>query len=129
MTLQELNSLSGRVLDAAFVVHTELGPGLLESTYQACLMHELAKRVLRVEAQVAVPVVYDGLQLLDVGYRIDILVEGELVLELKAIEGIAPVHKAQLLTYLRHSKRRLGLLINFNVERLKDGICRQINGY
>ena len=92
-------------------------------------MHELAKRGLRVEAQVAVPVVYDGLQLLDVGYRIDILVEGELVLELKAIEAIASVHKAQLLTYLRHSKRRLGLLINFNVERLKDGICRQINGY
>ena len=92
-------------------------------------MHELAKRGLRVEAQVAVPGVYDGLQLLDVGYRIDILVEGELVLELKAIEAIASVHKAQLLTYLRHSKRRLGLLINFNVERLKDGICRQINGY
>ena len=106
-----------------------LGRDCWRVAYQAYLMHELAKRGLRVEAQVAVPIVYDALQLLDVGYRIDILVEGELVLELKAIEAIAPVHKAQLLTYLRHSKRRLGPLINFNVERLKDGICRQINGY
>jgi GxxExxY protein len=125
----ELKALTERILGAAFEVHTQLGPGLLESTYGACLAYELAKRGLRFEVQVALPVIYDGKQLLDVGYRIDVLVENEIVLELKAIDAIAPVHKAQLLSYLRHSKKRVGLLINFNVERLKDGITRRINGY
>jgi len=110
-------------------VHTELGPGLLESTYQAGLAQELMDRGMRVELQVPLPVVYKGQKVTDVGYRIDLLVEGEVVLELKAIEALAPVHKAQLLSYLCHSGRRVGLPINFNVERLKDGIARVINGY
>ena len=129
VTLDELNLLSGKVLDCAFRVHSNLGPGLLESTYEACLIYELKKLGLIVERQVAVPVIYDGVKLVDVGYRIDILVEAQLVLELKAVDSLAPIHRAQLLSYLRHSNRRLGLLINFNVERLKDGIVRQINGY
>jgi len=129
VSLEALNALTDRILAAAFVVHTELGPGLLESTYQACLAYELAKRGLEVEVQVPLPVVYDGQKLLDVGYRIDILVERRIVLELKAIDTLAPVHRAQLLSYLKHSGNRVGLLINFNVERLKDGIVRVINGY
>jgi len=125
----ELNALTKRILSAAFEVHTQLGPGLLESTYEACFAYELSKRGLLFRVQVALPVVYDGRKLLDVGYRIDVLVEEQIVVELKAIDAIAPVHKAQLLSYLRHSGKRVGLLINFNVERLKDGIVRRINGY
>jgi GxxExxY protein len=124
-----LNELTGRIIDAAMRVHTALGPGLLESTYQACPLYELRKAGLKVLTQVAVPVVYDGQQLVDVGYRMDMLVEDEVVLELEATEGIAPIHRAQLLSYLRHSGKRVGLLFNFNVERLRDGIVRQINGY
>ena len=107
MSLEALNALTDRILAAAFVVHTELGPGLLESTYQACLAYELAKRGLEVEVQVPLPVVYDGQKLLDVGYRIDILVERRIVLELKAIDTLAPVHRAQLMSYLKHSGNRL----------------------
>jgi len=129
MTAEARNALTRRILAAAFAVHTELGPGLLEGAYQACLIQELALRGIRAEAQVPLPVVYKGVKLADVGYRIDILVEGEIVLELKSLETIAPVHKAQLLSYLRLSGKRLGLLLNFNVDRLKDGIVRQINGY
>jgi GxxExxY protein len=124
-----LNTLSRQVLDAAFAVHTALGPGLLEAAYEACLLAELRARGLYVEVEVPVPVVYRGEKLADVGYRIDLLVERELVIEIKALETIAPVHKAQLLSYLRLSGRRLGLLINFNVESLRDGIVRKINGY
>ena len=127
MTAEELNGLSKRVLEAAFAVHTELGPGLLESTYVACLKYELEKHGLEVREQVPVPVVYDGHKLVDVGYRMDLLVSRELVLEVKSLETIAPVHRAQLLSYLRHSKRRLGLLLNFNVAHLRDGIVRQVN--
>ncbi len=108
MGIDELNALSRRVLDGAFAVHSAVGPGLLESTYQACLLYELSKRGMRVEAQVPLPVIYDGKQLLEVGYRIDLLVEGAIVVELKSIEALAPIHRAQLLSYLRHSKRRLG---------------------
>lgn len=129
MTLEELNGLSGRIIGAAMAVHATLGPGLLESTYQACLLYELEKRGLRVQAQVSVPVVYDGQKLVDVGYRIDILVEDLIVLELKSVEIVAPVHKAQLLSYLRHSNKRLGLLINFSAVDLREGITRLINGY
>ena len=128
MIAEALNELAKRVLDGAFAVHNELGAGLLESTYQACLVYELQKRGMTVREQVPVPVVYDGHKLVDVGYRMDLLVEGELVLEIKALEAIAPVHLAQLLSYLKHSKRRLGLLLNFNVPRLKDGIYRRVNG-
>jgi GxxExxY protein len=123
----ELNALSKRVLDAAFAVHTALGPGLLESTYTACLKYELEKPGLEVRAEVPVPIVYDGHKLMDVGYRIDLLVNGELVIEVKALEAIAPVHHAQLLSYLKHSKRRLGLLLNFNVEHMRDGITRKVS--
>ncbi len=127
MTAEELNALSKRVLDAAYAVHTALGPGLLESTYSACLIYEMEKRGLNVRNEVPVPVVYDGQRLADVGYKIDMLINNQLVLELKALEAIAPVHQAQLLSYLKHSKRRLGLLINFNVMHLKDGIYRKVN--
>jgi GxxExxY protein len=130
MTTAELNALSYRILGAAYAVHTALGPGLLEGVYQACLVQELVDRGLRVEAQVPLPVVYKGIKLADVGYRIDILVEGEIVLELKSVEAIAPVHRAQLLSYLRLSGKRLGLLLNFNVDRLKEeGVARVINGW
>jgi GxxExxY protein len=128
VTTKTLNELSKRVLDAAFEVHTSLGPGLLESTYTACLKYELEKRGFAVKAEVPVPIVYDGQKLLDVGYRIDLLVNNELVIEVKALEAIAPVHQAQLLSYLKHSRRRLGLLLNFNVTHLRDGIYRRVNG-
>ncbi len=128
MDAEALNGLAKRALDAAFAVHSELGPGLLESSYCACLKAELEQRGLRVQAEVPVPVVYKGEQLADVGYRIDLLVSGELVIEVKAIEAVAPVHLAQLLSYLKHSKKRLGLLLNFNTAHLKDGIFRRVNG-
>ncbi len=128
MNEAELNGLARATLDAAFRVHTELGPGLLESAYQACLVYELHKAGLEVATEVAVPVVYDGVQLTDVGYRIDVLVARELVVEVKSIEVVAPVHLSQLVSYLKLSNRRLGLLLNFNVDRLRDGIYRRVNG-
>jgi len=127
VTAEELNALSKRVLDAAYAVHSELGAGLLESTYVACLLYELRKRGLKVETEAAVPVIYDRTKMVDVGYRMDMLIEGELVLEVKAVEGISPAHHAQLVTYLKHSNKRLGLLLNFNEPYLKDGICRKVN--
>ncbi len=127
MNEAELNELGKRVLDAAFRVHTVLGPGLLESAYTACLAHELRRSGVLVETEVPVPVVYDGVKLSDVGYRIDILVQGNIVIEVKALEGIAPVHLAQLVSYLKLSDRQLGFLLNFNVEHLKDGIYRRVN--
>ena len=127
MQIEALNALSKQVLDAAFAVHTELGPGLLESTYVACLKAELESRGLRVQTEVPCPVVYKGRKLAEIGYRIDLLVEGQLVIEVKAVEAIAAVHRAQLLSYLRHSGLRLGLLLNFHSVLLKDGIVRQVN--
>ncbi len=127
MTVDELNALSKRVLDAAFAVHTELGPGLLENTYVACLIHELIARGLRIQTEVPCPVVYKGGKLIDIGYRMDILVEGEVVVEVKAVDAINPVHRAQLLTYLKFSNRRLGLLLNFNVISLREGTVRMAN--
>ncbi len=128
MTSEAINLLARQTVDAAFCVHREIGPGLLESTYEACLLYELRKRGHHVETQVAVPVIYDSKKLVDVGYRMDMLVDSELVLEIKAQEAIAIVHKAQLLSYLKHSKRRLGLLVNFHSPLLKDGITRIVNG-
>jgi GxxExxY protein len=122
-----LNTLSKRVLDAAFAVHTELGPGLLESAYEACLANEFSRRGIRFQQQLPMPLVYNGEKLADVGYRLDFLVFGELIVEVKAIEAIASVHHAQLLSYLRLSGKRLGLLINFNVSSLRDGIHRKVN--
>jgi GxxExxY protein len=127
MTEAELNALVTRILDAAFVVHRQLGPGLLEAAYKACLLFELKSAGFTVSTEVPVPVIYRGEKLAEVGYRIDLLVENEIVIEVKALEAIAPVHHAQLLSYLKLSNRRLGLLINFNVPMLKDGIWRKVN--
>ncbi len=111
------------VVDAAYAVHKALGPGLLESVYEICLAHELVKRGLKIERQVSLPVVYDSIRL-DAGLRLDIVVEQQVVVELKAVEVLLPVHEAQLLTYLKLSRHRLGLLINFNVPLIKQGIRR-----
>jgi len=124
VTAQEI---SHAVITAAMKVHTALGPGLLESTYTVCLQHELRKAGFNSEAQVALPVVYDGVKL-PLGYRIDLMVEDKVIVELKSVDGISPVHQAQLLSYLKLSGRSLGLLLNFNVLRLKDGIRRMVNG-
>ncbi|HZS48690.1 MAG TPA: GxxExxY protein [Blastocatellia bacterium] len=122
----EINDITGSVVDAAIKVHSALGPGLLESTYEVCLKHELIKRGLKCMSQVAMPVVYDGVEI-ETGYRIDLLVEDTVIVELKSIEKIMSIHEAQLLTYLKLSRKRVGLLINFNVRFLKDGIKRLIN--
>jgi GxxExxY protein len=122
----DLNEISGQVIDAAMRVHSILGPGLLESAYEACLKHELAKRGLRVEQQVVLPVWYDDISI-DLGYRLDLLVAGEIIVELKAAEKVTPLHEAQLLSYLKLSGKKIGLLINFNVLHLKAGIKRMIN--
>jgi GxxExxY protein len=119
--------ISHAIITAAMRVHTELGPGLLESTYTACLQHELRKAGFRSDAQVGLPVIYDGVKL-DLGYRIDLLVENLVIVELKSVDAIAPVHQAQIISYLKLSGRSLGLLINFNVAHLKDGIKRFVNG-
>lgn len=119
------DEVSGVVIDAALRVHTALGPGLLESAYEACLAHELRKRGLKVEVQVALPVVYDGTTV-DAGYRLDMLVQDLVIVEVKSVAGVLPIHHAQLLSYLKLSRKRVGLLINFNVVRLKDGISRRI---
>lgn len=107
-------------------VHTVLGPGLLESAYEACLKHELKKSGLKVLSQVELPVIYDGLEI-ELGYRLDLLVEDKIILELKAVKELTPLHQAQLLSYLKLSGLQLGLLINFNVTRLKYGIKRIVN--
>ena len=112
-------------VDAAFKVHKELGPGLLESAYEICLAHELRKRGLSVKTQISMPIIYDNLKLEDV-YRIDILVEDCLVVELKSIDAILPVHRSQLLTYLKFSGHRLGLLLNFNAGTIKEGTKRVV---
>lgn len=124
----ELDSITGSIIDAAMRVHTALGPGMLESVYEKCLKHELVKRGLRVESQVWVPVIYDGVRI-EGGYKIDLLVQSEVVVELKVVEQILEVHKAQLLSYLKLSDKRVGLLINFNVVHLRDGIRRLVNHY
>jgi GxxExxY protein len=122
-----VQEISHVVITAAMRVHSELGPGLLESTYTACLQYELRKAGLKSDAQVGLPVVYDGVKL-DIGYRIDLLVEDLVIVELKSVDAIAPVHQAQIISYLKLSGRSLGLLINFSVVHLKDGIKRFVNG-
>ena len=119
------NEITREIIGAAIEVHKQLGPGLLESAYEECLAHELQLRNLRVERQLPVPVVYKQTKL-ECGYWIDLLVEGRIVVELKSVDGLAPIHEAIILTYLRLSGHRLGLLINFNVSVLKDGIRRFI---
>jgi len=119
----ELNDLSYKILGCVYKVHSELGPGLLESTYEVCLVHELLKAGLTVERQKFLPVVYDNIKL-DAGYRIDLLVNGLVILELKSVEALAPIHKAQVMTYLKLSGLKLALLLNFNVIQMKTGIKR-----
>jgi GxxExxY protein len=121
------NQISGAVVDSAMKVHSALGPGLLESVYVACLVHELNQRGFRTAVQVPLQVIYDGVRL-DLGFRLDILVEGCVVVEIKAVDAISPVHQAQLLTYLKLSHNHVGLLINFNVVHLRDGIRRMVSG-
>ena len=124
--MERINNITGTIIGAAIAVHRELGPGLLESTYEACLTYELAERKLAVERQKALPVKYKGVKL-DCGYRIDLLVEEKIIVELKAVERLEPIHTAQTLSYLKLSGCRVGLLINFNVKVLKNGIRRLIN--
>jgi GxxExxY protein len=124
--IERVNEVSGVVVDAALQVHRALGPGLLESAYEACLLFELHRRGLHAASQVPQPVVYEGVKI-DVGYKLDLLVEDCVVVELKAVEKVLAIHQAQLLSYLKMSGKRVGLLINFHSERLKDGIVRLVN--
>jgi GxxExxY protein len=124
-SLAELNKLTQQIIGAAIEVHRHLGPGLLESAYETCLAYELQELGLSFERQGALPLVYKEIRL-DQGYRVDLLVERNVVVEIKVVEQIAPVHEAQVLSYLRFSGCRIGLLLNFNVKLLKDGIRRFI---
>lgn len=123
MSQRDIEEVAKILIDAAIKVHRALGPGLLESAYQICLAYELRKRGLRVECEVPQPVEYDG-QLLETGYRIDMIVEGMIIVENKAVEALLPIHQAQLLTYMRLRKCTLGFLLNWHVTLLKDGIKR-----
>ncbi len=125
---KQLNGITDQIIGAAMDVHRALGPGLLESAYEACLMFELVSRGLKVEQQKALPVVYRDVKL-DCGYRLDLVVENAVVIELKATEQILPVHSAQLLSYLKLTGLKAGLLINFHVKMLKDGIVRLVNNF
>ena len=124
----EINAVSGAVVSAAMQVHTDLGPGLLESAYEACLAFELHKRGFDVQTQVPLPLVYQGVKL-EVGYRIDLLVNNCVIVEVKSVEALAPIHEAQVISYLKLSGRKVGLLINFNVLHLKDVIHRLVNQF
>jgi GxxExxY protein len=124
----DLNKLTEAVIGAAIEVHKEMGAGLLESTYEQCLCRELSLRGVQFECQKALPVIYKGMKL-DCDYRVDVLVEGVLIVEVKSVEKLAPIHEAQLLTYLRLSGCQVGLLINFNVEVLRLGIKRMVNNF
>jgi len=121
------NDIAREIVDAAFKVHTTLGPGLLESVYEAVLAHELRKRSLKVERQAPIPVVYEEVRL-EEGFRADLVVQDKVLVELKSVEKVAPVHKKQVLTYLRLANMKLGLLINFGEALIKDGITRVVNG-
>ncbi len=123
----DINQLSSAIIGAAIDVHKGLGPGLLESAYEECLCYEFGLRGLSFERQEQLPVEYKGKKL-DCGYRLDIVVEGTIVLELKSCDKIDPIHKAQLLTYLKLSGLKLGLILNFNVPVMRDGIVRMVNG-
>jgi GxxExxY protein len=121
------NEISKEIVDAAYKIHTTLGPGLLESVYEAVMTEELAKRGLPVKRQQAIPVVYETVRL-DIGFRADLVVEDKVIVEIKSVDAIAPVHRKQVLTYLRLAGKHLGLLINFDAELIKDGISRVVNG-
>jgi GxxExxY protein len=123
-----VNEITQKIIGAAIEVHRRLGPGLLESAYEACLAYELLQHGLTFERQKPLPVVYKSVRV-DCGYRIDFVVEGKIVIELKAVDAILPIHIAQLLSYLRLSEMKLGLLLNFNVRTLKEGIKRVVNNF
>jgi|SRR2546426_8280919 len=120
------NEIATQIVDAAYRVHTTLGPGLFESVYETVMAHELTKRGLQVVRQQAIPVVWEDVHM-EVGFRADLIVEGRVIVEIKSIGAIAPVHRKQLLTYLRLAGKKLGLLINFDTELIKDGISRVVN--
>ena len=126
--MDDLNELTGAIIGAAIEVHRNLGPGLLESAYESCLLWELRQEGLKVEPQVPVPIRYKGLQLY-AGYRIDILVQDRIIVELKAIDKIQPIHTAQVLTYLKMTNLKMALILNFNVELMRSGIKRIINEF
>jgi GxxExxY protein len=121
------NAISKEIVDAAYKLHTRLGPGLLESVYEVTLSYELKRRGLQVVRQVPVPLRYEGI-CFEEGYRLDLVVEDKVIVEVKSIEAILPIHKKQVLTYLRLLDKRLGILINFNEELIRDGITRIVNG-
>jgi GxxExxY protein len=124
----KINEITGKIVDAAMKVHTVLGPGLLESAYAACLAYELVQRGLKVQSQVEMPVIYENIRI-DVGYRCDLLVEDAVIVEIKSVEKVIPLHHAQLLSYLKLGGKKVGLLINFNTAHLKDGIRRLVNEF
>ena len=125
MEIEKINEISGIILNSAIEVHRELGPGLLESVYEICLIKELDEKGLNVRSQVSLPVYYKG-EKLDINFRIDLFVENEIIIELKTVNKILPVHKAQVITYLKLANKKLGLLINFNEALLKNGFKRII---
>jgi GxxExxY protein len=125
--IEEINQLTEAIIGAAIQVHRALGPGLLESAYEACMIYELTERGIRVEQQKPLPVIYRGVKL-DCGYRLDLLVQNQVIVEIKAVDEILPIHRAQLLSYLKLSGVRVGLLINFNVKLLKHGLERFLQG-
>jgi len=120
------NEIATQIVDSAYKIHTTLGPGLLESVYEAVMAQELLRRGMMVTRQQAIPVIYEDVRL-EVGFRADLIVESKVIVEIKSVEALAPVHKKQLLTYLRLADKRLGILINFDVELIKDGIARVVN--
>ena len=124
----QTNAVTAQIVNAAVEVHSAVGPGLLEGAYESCLYAELRRRDPKVERQVRLPVVYRG-ELIDLGYRLDLLVADEVIVEIKAVAALADVHRAQLLSYLRLSGRRVGLLLNFNVTRMREGIVRLVNEF
>lgn len=126
--MREVDKLTETVIGFAMKVHTALGPGLLESAYEACLCYELRKNKISNQNQIKLPIVYDG-QTIDAAYRLDIIIPDQLIIECKAIESVLPIHKQQLTSYLKLTSISVGLLINFNVPRLKDGITRVVNNY
>ena len=126
--MERINTITSAIIKACIELHKDLGPGLFESVYEEILYYKFQKDCLKVERQVAVPVFYEEVKM-DVGFRADFIVENEVIVEIKSIEAIHPVHKKQLLTYLRLANKQIGLLINFNEEILKNGITRLINKY
>jgi GxxExxY protein len=121
------NELAKQIVNAAYRIHTTLGPGLLESVYETTLAHEIEKQGIKVLRQQPLPVIYETIRM-EIGFRADLVISDKVIVEIKSVEAISPVHRKQLLTYLRLANKRLGLLINFNVELIKDGITRVVNG-